>query len=128
MGALCWMQVLAAGRLVKILGVDSPFFQPSFFSQTGCFPWVFDGFLKRNIPGKNGEGTPRETCIPPNTRSQQSAPEGLSTHSMRSSAEEYFQFYSDVLIGEGSSIEKTMTTEASALSEFSPGQSRVFRV
>ena len=29
-------------------------FQPSFFSKTGCFPWVFDDFLKRGILGKNG--------------------------------------------------------------------------
>ena len=35
------------------------FFEPSFFSQTGCFPCVFDGFLKRRIPGKNGESTSR---------------------------------------------------------------------
>ena len=34
-----------------ILGVDSPF-----FSKTGCFTWVFDGFLNRRIPGKNGNG------------------------------------------------------------------------
>ena len=33
-------------------------FQPSFSSKTGGFPQAFDGFLKRRIPGKNGEGTP----------------------------------------------------------------------
>ena len=26
-------------------------FEPSFFSRTGYFPWVFDGFLERRIPG-----------------------------------------------------------------------------
>ena len=40
----------------KILGVDSHSFQPSFFAKTGCFPSVFDGFLKRRIPGKNENG------------------------------------------------------------------------
>ena len=42
-----------------VLGVDPIHsFQPSLFSKTGCFPWVFDGFLKRRIPEKKGEGTP----------------------------------------------------------------------
>ena len=30
------------------------------FKNRICFPWVFVGFLKRRIPGKNGEGTPRK--------------------------------------------------------------------
>ena len=35
--------------------------QPSFFSKTCFFPWILDGFLKKKrIPGKNGEGTPKD--------------------------------------------------------------------
>ena len=45
------------------LGVDSFFIlfnHRSFLKNWICFPWVFDGFLKRRIPGKNGEVTPPE--------------------------------------------------------------------
>ena len=34
-------------------------FQSSFFSKTGRFPWVSEGFLERKTPGKIGGGTPR---------------------------------------------------------------------
>ena len=30
--------------------------QPSFFPETGRFPWVSGGFLERRIHGKNGNG------------------------------------------------------------------------
>ena len=40
-----------------ILGVDSPFFSTIVLSKNRL--WVFDGFLNRRTPGKNGEGTPR---------------------------------------------------------------------
>ena len=42
-----------------ILGLIPHSFQSSFFSKTIRFPWVSGGFLKRRIPGKNGDGTPR---------------------------------------------------------------------
>ena len=38
-------------------------FQPSFFSRTSHFPSVFAGFLKRRIPEKNGEATPRMLVV-----------------------------------------------------------------
>ena len=56
--ALC--QVAQLYRMTP--GVDPPFFSPV-FSKTACFPWVFDGFLKRRIPGKNGKRTPRMTDV-----------------------------------------------------------------
>ena len=42
-----------------ILRVDSPVFSTIVLFKNQLFPWVFDGFLKRRIPGKNGEGSPR---------------------------------------------------------------------
>ena len=45
-----------SGRwLVTILGLDSPFFSTTVLSKTQLLPCVF-GFLKRRIPGKNGNG------------------------------------------------------------------------
>ena len=43
------------------LGVDSPFFSTIVLFKNWLFPppRASDGFLKRRIPGKNGEGTPR---------------------------------------------------------------------
>ena len=47
-------------RVSFFLGVDSPFFSTIvLFKNRICFPRVLDGFLKRRIPGKNREGTPR---------------------------------------------------------------------
>ena len=51
--------------IYHILGVDSfsiLFKHPS-FQKPDLFPLGFDGFLKRRIPGKNGEGTPRHIWI-----------------------------------------------------------------
>ena len=39
-------------KLTRFPGVE-----PSFFSNTNCFPWGSDVFLKRRIPGKNGIGS-----------------------------------------------------------------------
>ena len=46
---------------LTLLGVDSDsiLFNHRSFPKPDLFPWVFDAFLKRRIPGKNGEGTPR---------------------------------------------------------------------
>ena len=38
------------------LGVDSPFFSTIVLCKNQLFCWVFDGCLKRRIPGKNGNG------------------------------------------------------------------------
>ena len=46
-------------RKLLTLGVDSPFFSTIVLFKNQMFPWVFDGLLKRRIPGQNGEGTPR---------------------------------------------------------------------
>ena len=35
-----------------VLGVDSPFFSTIVLFKTSRFPWDFDGFLKRKIPGQ----------------------------------------------------------------------------
>ena len=44
---------LQVRKLRNCLEVDSNHsFQPSFFSTTSCFRWMF-GFRKRRIPGKN---------------------------------------------------------------------------
>ena len=41
----------------SFLGFDFPFFSTIVrFRNRICFPWVFDGFLKKMIPGKNGNG------------------------------------------------------------------------
>ena len=59
------MEIIGFGSSV-VLEINSPHtFQPSFFSKTSCFPWVFDGFLKRSIFGKNGEASPSivSSCI-----------------------------------------------------------------
>ena len=46
--------------LTKVfLGVDSPFFSTIVLFKNQLFPLGFDGFLKRRIPGKHGEGSPR---------------------------------------------------------------------
>ena len=48
-----------------VLGSDSLsiLFNHRSFQRSDLFPtWVFHGFLKRRIPGKNGEGTPRVIC------------------------------------------------------------------
>ena len=50
--------------LICTLGVDSPFFLTIVLSKNQLFPWVFDGFLKRRIPGYNGEGIPRYMVSP----------------------------------------------------------------
>ena len=46
----------------EILGVDSiSILQPSFFSRTGSLSTGFWGcFVEIMMPGKNGEGTPRD--------------------------------------------------------------------
>ena len=41
------------------IGVDSPFFSTIVLFKHQLVACVFDGFLKRRIPGKNGEGSPR---------------------------------------------------------------------
>ena len=55
-------QRVTIGRRWKTLTmsprVDSPFFSTIVLFKNQLFPWVFDGFLKRRINGKNGEGTP----------------------------------------------------------------------
>ena len=38
--------------------------EPSFFAKSSRFPWVSGRFLRRRIPGKNGEGTPRILLSP----------------------------------------------------------------
>ena len=48
---------MGAGAL--FLGVDSPFFSTIVLFKNQLFPFVFDGFLKRRISGKNVEGSPR---------------------------------------------------------------------
>ena len=48
---------------MDVLGADSfsiLFNHRSFPKPDRCFPWVFDGFLKIRITGKNGEGTLRD--------------------------------------------------------------------
>ena len=57
--------ILRQARVCIILGVDSPFFATIVLFKQGLFPLGFDGFLKRRIPGKNGEGTPRIMFIKP---------------------------------------------------------------
>ena len=49
----------------NVLGVDSKhYFQPSFLSKkTTVSPESLDGVLKRMIPGKNGEASPRTVLI-----------------------------------------------------------------
>ena len=57
--ALCqvWME---ANPAAIIPGVDSPFFSIILLLKRICHcPWVSGGLLERRIPGKNGEGTPR---------------------------------------------------------------------
>ena len=48
----------------RFLGVYSNHFVLTIvdFKVRFFFLWVFDGFLKRRIPGKNGEGPPRRFC------------------------------------------------------------------
>ena len=46
-------------RRIFVLGVDSPFFATIVLLISQLFPCVCDGFLKRRIPKKNGEGSPR---------------------------------------------------------------------
>ena len=43
----------------QTLGVDSPFFSTIVLFYNQLFPRVLNGFLKRRIPGKTGEGSPR---------------------------------------------------------------------
>ena len=52
-----WLWLGVPQRILA--GLTPHSFQPWFFSKIGCFLWVFDGFLKRWIPGKNEEGSPR---------------------------------------------------------------------
>ena len=40
-------------------GVDSPLFSTIVLCRNQLFPWGYDGFLERRIPGKNGEVSPR---------------------------------------------------------------------
>ena len=50
---------MRSGKLPMALGVDSPFFSTIVLLKNRLFLLGFDGLLKRSLPGKNGEGTPR---------------------------------------------------------------------
>ena len=47
------------GHRTTFQGLIPHSFQSAFFAKTCRFPRVSRGWLERNIPGKNGEGTPR---------------------------------------------------------------------
>ena len=56
-----WVLFILLGPRLKTytkhLGVDSPFFSTFGLLKNQLFAWVFDDFLKRRIPGKDGEGS-----------------------------------------------------------------------
>ena len=68
LGQLTVFSFAAKGQLwdgsKRTLGVDSEIIlNHRSFQKPDLFPtWVVDGFLKRRIPGKNGEGNPSESC------------------------------------------------------------------
>ena len=52
------------------LGFNSPFFSTVVLFKNQLFPRVFDGFLKRRIPGKNGEASLDQFPFKPTNQKQ----------------------------------------------------------